>query len=484
MISDATTLNMLMGNGTITIESVLADLTLLHGALDLHEVETLVDRLEQGGFEDTGLLYPPSYRTNQRRVFDDPVLAERLLERLRPHLPPDYVTPDGERWSLARLNPRFRACRYSGGQSFSIHRDGAHAPSPRERSFRTVMLYLDNDEQFEGGRTRFFADRTGDVLLAEVRPRSGTAAVFAHDLWHDGAPVTSGTKRVFRTDVIYRYARVDPAPLLVGVPEVHAGYVWCVAPLQAGGVASGSRDTSIALWSERGERIATLRGHTASVTSLTVAHGFLWSGSRDGTLRRWSLEGRALSQRDLASGVVLALAPVGDGVATASADGGLRWWDPEGEPRGSVQAHPCWAWTLASLGQGRVASAGEDGWVRGWSADGRPIFAFRAAEGPVQALLALPDGRLVTGSVDGAIRTWTGDGRLTAEVATHSAAVTALAQLRDGTLVSAGEDDRVVIHESVGTRVLRHSDFVRALAVTSDGHLVSGSYDETIHVHA
>jgi len=59
----------------------------------------------------------------------------------------------------------------------------------------------------EGGQTRFFANMTsafsGTPYLS-VAPETGTALIFEHDIWHEGAPVTKGKKYVLRTDVMYQ----------------------------------------------------------------------------------------------------------------------------------------------------------------------------------------------------------------------------------------------------------------------------------------
>lgn len=34
-------------------------------------------------------------------------------------------------------------------------------------------------------------------------PRAGSALLFIHDTWHEGAAVTAGTKYVLRSDVLY-----------------------------------------------------------------------------------------------------------------------------------------------------------------------------------------------------------------------------------------------------------------------------------------
>ena len=58
------------------------------------------------------------------------------------------------------------------------------------------MVYL--NEGFAGGETRFH-DYEVDVV-----PRTGMALLFQHRVLHEGCVVTTGTKYVLRSDVMYR----------------------------------------------------------------------------------------------------------------------------------------------------------------------------------------------------------------------------------------------------------------------------------------
>ena len=96
-----------------------------------------IAELAHRGFAATGEAYPARYRDNDRLVFDDAALAAELFARAHAALPAELVV-DGARWELAGLNPRFRACRYAGGQAFCIHRDGAHVASDDLSSHLTL----------------------------------------------------------------------------------------------------------------------------------------------------------------------------------------------------------------------------------------------------------------------------------------------------------------------------------------------------------
>ena len=138
-----------------------------------------------------GAVMRPDIRNNERVMFDDPPLAAELHRRIAHALPVPLcgMLPVGS-------NERFRGYRYTPGQRFAPHFDGAFVRDGRERSLLTLIIYL--DEGCTGGLTNFL-----DFDLA-VTPRRGTALVFQHQLLHEGAVVTAGVKYVLRSDVMYR----------------------------------------------------------------------------------------------------------------------------------------------------------------------------------------------------------------------------------------------------------------------------------------
>ena len=133
----------------------------------------------------------PDVRNNERVMFDDVDLAQRLFARIRDALPPALC---GMR--AVGANERFRCYRYSPGQQFAAHYDGAYVRNEHERSLLTLIVYLNDD--FEGGRTAFL-----DFGL-EAIPQTGSALVFQHLLLHEGCTVHSGVKYAMRSDVMYR----------------------------------------------------------------------------------------------------------------------------------------------------------------------------------------------------------------------------------------------------------------------------------------
>ncbi|CAJ2506507.1 Uu.00g006370.m01.CDS01 [Anthostomella pinea] len=158
-----------------------------------------------------------------RIIYYSTRLAEKLLQRVVPHLPPEIVTlenhPDvtgqypvlrGETWTISRFTEDIKFLKYEPGNYFRAHADGRCVDVDTfEKSYLTVHIYLgggDEDDGVEGGATRFAVDfqdpKAGKV---DVNPKTGSAVVFQQrDLYHSGEEVTKGTKYTLRTDVMYK----------------------------------------------------------------------------------------------------------------------------------------------------------------------------------------------------------------------------------------------------------------------------------------
>jgi len=159
------------------------------------ECQVLIAAAETRGFAaapittSRGFVMAPDIRNNTRFMVDDLPLASRLWSRLEPALA--EKAPVG----AIGLNERFRYYRYARREAFRWHRDGRFIRNEREASALTFMIYL--NEGFEGGDTEF------DFPKHSVQPETGMALVFEHQLYHQGAVVTRGTKYVLRSDIMY-----------------------------------------------------------------------------------------------------------------------------------------------------------------------------------------------------------------------------------------------------------------------------------------
>lgn len=159
-----------------------------------------------------------------RIIHNSQTLADALLARIRPHIPPvvaslsnvpeitgQVAAVNGETWAIARLDSALRFLRYEPGQYFAPHCDGHYVDKDgrAEKSFLTVHLYLNGgaqgDEEIKGGATRFgvdFENPKEDKI--DVDPKQGSVLIFQQrDMYHEGVEVRQGTKYTLRTDVIY-----------------------------------------------------------------------------------------------------------------------------------------------------------------------------------------------------------------------------------------------------------------------------------------
>lgn len=175
----------------------------LPAVLSREECAATIARIEALGPTDapittaSGFELRPDVRNNQRVVLDDVALAATLFARIVHSLPATLAggVPVG-------ANERFRCYRYTPGQRFAPHYDGAFVRSADERSELTLMVYLNHT--FAGGATRFH-----DHGVTAV-PVTGSALLFQHAMLHEGCVVTDGVKYVLRSDVMFR--RVGAAP--------------------------------------------------------------------------------------------------------------------------------------------------------------------------------------------------------------------------------------------------------------------------------
>lgn len=157
------------------------------------ECQQLIALAQQQGFEAAivrtcnGEKTLPTIRNNERTLVENAAWVDLLWQRLRTIALPII---DGE---TARGLPKdLRFYKYSPGQRFKMHKDGPWTENGMT-SRLTFLVYL--NDGFVGGDTDFRQFR--------VQPRCGSALLFVHDTWHEGAAVVEGQKYVLRSDVLY-----------------------------------------------------------------------------------------------------------------------------------------------------------------------------------------------------------------------------------------------------------------------------------------
>jgi predicted 2-oxoglutarate/Fe(II)-dependent dioxygenase YbiX len=172
---------------------------LLEDVFQNAECDALISLAETLGFEsakiDGAMNGPRGFKTedgrdNARSALEDVTVAGLIWERIQSRVPPL------EGWKASGINERLRFYRYEPGQRFAYHQDGFYQRSPDERSFLTILLYL--NDNFKGGETAFRDPEES------FQPQTGSALIFPHNRWHEGRPILSGTKYVLRTDVLFK----------------------------------------------------------------------------------------------------------------------------------------------------------------------------------------------------------------------------------------------------------------------------------------
>lgn len=163
------------------------------GFVSKSECNELIGWAEQVGFDAAsvrtvaGQRDMPRVRNNERALVEDSPWPARLWQRLQ-----DIELPVIEGQRAIGLPRSLRFYKYGVGQRFKMHKDGPWQEDGRV-SRLTLLVYL--NDGFEGGCT--------DFRSFIVQPATGSALLFLHDTWHEGAAVIDGVKYVLRSDVLY-----------------------------------------------------------------------------------------------------------------------------------------------------------------------------------------------------------------------------------------------------------------------------------------
>jgi predicted 2-oxoglutarate/Fe(II)-dependent dioxygenase YbiX len=195
--------------------------------LSPQECAQLIQVSEQLGYhKDAAVSLPRAIRHNDNVVWVTDEQTDSIIWRRVAQLVERDLTISAAKKPLG-LNARFRFYRYSVGDFFKFHSDGAWPGSrvideqlvadayPDRFSMMTFLIFLNDD--FAGGATRFLvnaddsgkpARRDARVRQVDVRTSTGGALCFPHGAHplhciHSGEAVTRGTKYIIRTDILY-----------------------------------------------------------------------------------------------------------------------------------------------------------------------------------------------------------------------------------------------------------------------------------------
>jgi len=172
-------------NGIFTVDNFFS----------LKECKDWIQKSEAIGYEEAKVgfgrkqVVMKEVRNNERLIYDSETLAVELWERVKAFVPKETYLG-----IAVGLNERFRFYKYYPEQEFKPHQDGSFIRNIHEWSSYTFMIYL--NAEMVGGETKFNTHT--------IKPATGKALIFRHELVHQGCKVLEGVKYVLRTDVMYQ----------------------------------------------------------------------------------------------------------------------------------------------------------------------------------------------------------------------------------------------------------------------------------------
>jgi len=166
-------------------------------------------------------------------------LANYLFARLSPVLPAvrimEQFTPaDWEGapvWRSVAVSPLMRFIKYHPGGLLVPHYDAPFDYYDGKRTLMSMVVYLTASSSHNGGATRFILDpqtvepvvplaqrdyndwsrlSRPDEIIASLYPLPGAAILMDHRVLHDSQELSSGTKIIMRTDIVFERCGLAP----------------------------------------------------------------------------------------------------------------------------------------------------------------------------------------------------------------------------------------------------------------------------------
>lgn len=135
-----------------------------------------------------------------QRIMIDSVPFSKVLEKKLEHFIPKTINENKRIYNFEYINPRFRFLKYQDSGHFIRHKDENYITKKNEKSFITILIYLNYD--YEGAYTRFFSDPYDKVGLS-LTPETGMVCLMQQDIEHEVPMIQSGIKYVIRTELMY-----------------------------------------------------------------------------------------------------------------------------------------------------------------------------------------------------------------------------------------------------------------------------------------
>jgi WD40 repeat protein len=219
-------------------------------------------------------------------------------------------------------------------------------------------------------------------------------------------------------------------------------------------IASASWDKTIKLWNLDGQELETFEGHTAGVYDVTFSPDglMLASASHDGTVKLWNLNGQELKTLPVGEYVhSVKISPDGKLIAAGgrdkpSDDGGgsiIKLWSIDGQELQTLIKHiaPVTAVCFTPNSQ-YFASSGWDRKIKIWSLAGEELLSLDADhmgnQGNCESVADLsfsPDGTVIAAATnDGFVKLWGIDGQEIMALRGHTSSIRSISfnSARDG----------------------------------------------------
>ncbi len=244
-----------------------------------------------------------------------------------------------------------------------------------------------------------------------------------------------------------------------------------------------SESNQAMLWSNTGQWIAQLSGHTEGWLGAAFSPDGqkIVSCSRDNTARLWTAQGQALQVLSGHQGNVYQarFSPDGDKVLTRSSDGTVRVWSAQsGGQMGLIEPKAIYTHAAQFSPDGQaVLTAGADGSLHLWGTKGEDLGTMREHQAVVKAVNFSPNGNnIVSYGLDAQAKLWTKTGSLAANLPGHQGQVlNAVFSPQSDRIATASADQKVKIWDLKGTCLLTlegHQAGVSELRFSPDGSLL------------
>lgn len=467
--------------------------------LDAKACDRIIEAKKLEGYSSANSHYPTYYRNNERSITDKVDLAEELFQKVKDFVPQiietsGTISSENGTWQVHGINERLRFCRYLPGQFFGRHLDGVHYRSKTIQSKLTFMVYLNDSDEFEGGRTLFYADKDSELPIQEYYPKKGDLMIFDHNLWHEGEKVTKGEKYILRSDILYkRTDSIEDVQPKSRYANEHLGYIWKLMQLGDGRLVSSGRDKVIRIWNAEGKVEQELKGHANSILSMAqLPNGNLVTGSRDSTIRIWkqSERGKFESYKvvELPSVTVLDLLVLKDNrFLSAGSDGLIRIFDQDGAQIRSTKAHEDWIWQLQVLEVDKLVSVSQDGMIKVWSLSNLELISSSHISAAGLTAVVICNNSLFVGDGSGRLHQWNWVSNQLSYMGNwqaHEGIIRTVIAGKEGVVLTGSEDNFAKVWAvKTGKELQRfkHENFVQSLVyLRRENKMLSSAYDGEI----